>query len=34
MSGVVGLVILIVSVLIYIPFVKVMNKERAEQVEE
>ena len=34
MSGVVGFVILIVSVLIYIPFVKVMNKERAEQVEE
>lgn len=33
MSAVVGLVILVVSIFIYIPFVKVMNKERAEKVE-
>ena len=34
MSGVIGLLILVVSVLIYIPFVKVMNKEGIESIEE
>lgn len=34
MSGVVALVILVVSVIIYIPFVKVMNKERVDEIAE
>ena len=34
LSGVVGLVILVISILIYIPFVKVMDKEAQVQIEE
>ena len=34
MSGFIGLLILIVSILIYIPFVKVMNKEGLKKSEE